>query len=418
MNPQDHHPNPADTADADLPLDRLADRPWDALVVGAGPAGAAAALRLADAGARVLLLDKAPWPRDKVCGGALNASGLATLQRLDARHALHAAHDGPTLRTLRLHAAGQTAAVPLPPGRAVDRAPFDDALVRDAVQRGAAFLPATEAALHAPGRLHLTRRRPDRRPDEHAPVQGRLVIAAPGLRGLTDALHAPPKPNSHIGVGAIVQHNDPDFPPGVIRMVCGRSGYLGISRLAHDRLILAAALNPAAARRLGGIEPTIQHIFDDARLEPPDALRRARWKGTPTLTRRPQRPWAPRLLAVGDAAGYVEPFTGEGMAWALAGGAALADRALEHNLDWSTDLGAAWAGDLRKLLHARHARCRAIAHLLRRPVMLRHVVRLLHLVPALARPLVRAMNRPPRSVNNLRRPTHPTPTQRLTEATP
>jgi geranylgeranyl reductase family protein len=49
---------------------------WDAVVVGAGPAGAAAALRLADAGASVLLLDRARFPRDKPCGGGLTGRAL------------------------------------------------------------------------------------------------------------------------------------------------------------------------------------------------------------------------------------------------------------------------------------------------------------------------------------------------------
>ena len=48
------------------------------------------------------------------------------------------------------------------------------------------------------------------------------------------------------------------------------------------------------------------------------------WKGTPELTRRPVRLGAERLFAVGDAGGYVEPFTGEGVLWALSGARALA----------------------------------------------------------------------------------------------
>src|SRR5438552_7055867 len=54
----------------------------DVLIVGAGPAGATAAAVLARAGARVRLLDRARFPRDKLCGDTLNPGTLALLRRL------------------------------------------------------------------------------------------------------------------------------------------------------------------------------------------------------------------------------------------------------------------------------------------------------------------------------------------------
>ena len=53
---------------------------WDAVVVGAGPAGSMAALGLARAGAAVLLVDRATFPRPKVCGCCLNGAALAALR--------------------------------------------------------------------------------------------------------------------------------------------------------------------------------------------------------------------------------------------------------------------------------------------------------------------------------------------------
>ena len=52
---------------------------YDAIVVGAGPAGSTAAIRLAGAGARVLLADKARFPRDKPCGGGLTMRAVREL---------------------------------------------------------------------------------------------------------------------------------------------------------------------------------------------------------------------------------------------------------------------------------------------------------------------------------------------------
>ena len=62
-----------------------ATRVWDAVVVGAGPAGSAAALAGARAGLRVLLVDRSVFPRDKVCGGCLNASAVESLGLLGLR---------------------------------------------------------------------------------------------------------------------------------------------------------------------------------------------------------------------------------------------------------------------------------------------------------------------------------------------
>ncbi|HEY6049621.1 MAG TPA: FAD-dependent monooxygenase, partial [Thermoanaerobaculia bacterium] len=64
---------------------------WDALVVGAGPAGSAAAAVLASRGARVLLVEKDRFPREKVCGEFLAGEALASIDRIGAREALEAA---------------------------------------------------------------------------------------------------------------------------------------------------------------------------------------------------------------------------------------------------------------------------------------------------------------------------------------
>ncbi len=74
----------------------------------------------------------------------------------------------------------------------------------------------------------------------------------------------------------------------------------------------------------------------------PDGCEDAQWTGTPALTRESQQWSAHRLFLVGDAAGYVEPFTGEGMSWALAGAveaSRLADAGIKQ---WRDDLALKW----------------------------------------------------------------------------
>lgn len=64
-----------------LPVERIPERLWDVVVVGAGPSGSICALHLARAGAAVLLLDRESFPREKVCGDGLIADALKALDR-------------------------------------------------------------------------------------------------------------------------------------------------------------------------------------------------------------------------------------------------------------------------------------------------------------------------------------------------
>ena len=62
-------------------LDAAASLAWDAVVIGAGPAGSLAARGLAAAGARTLIIDRADFPRWKVCGCCISAEAARTLER-------------------------------------------------------------------------------------------------------------------------------------------------------------------------------------------------------------------------------------------------------------------------------------------------------------------------------------------------
>ncbi len=103
-------------------------------------------------------------------------------------------------------------------------------------------------------------------------------------------------------------------------MACGRRGYLGLVRLEDGRLNLAAALDPCWMRVCGGPGPAAARLLAEVGWPPVPNLAEQNWRGTPALTRQARRRAAERLFLIGDAAGYIEPFTGEGMAWALAAG--------------------------------------------------------------------------------------------------
>src|SRR5262249_58903437 len=113
---------------------------WDAVVVGAGPAGSVTARELARGGARVLLVDKATFPRPKVCGCCLNRAALAALRAVGLGH-IPARCGAVPLSRVKLAAGRSAADVLLPGGVAVSREAFDAALVAEAVSAGVTFRP-------------------------------------------------------------------------------------------------------------------------------------------------------------------------------------------------------------------------------------------------------------------------------------
>lgn len=346
----------------------------DVLVVGAGPAGALAAARLASLGRKVLLVDRARFPRDKVCGGCLQPGALAAMEAGGLRGLPSGAVP---LRGMALHAGRRSARVALHGGVAISRRTLDLALVENAVARGAVFREGVRArlgpALRSARAVIL---------DGGEEVRAGVVLDASGLAGgLSGA--ARPSRGSLLGAGAVF--DDADLEEGVVRMACARGGYVGIVRAEEGRSIVAAAFAPRLVAREGGLAAAASAILAGCGLPPPAPG--VAWRGTPPLTRRPRRVWHERVLAIGDAAGYVEPFTGEGMAWAMRSALVAADLAARG---WTPGTGPLWEAAHRRIVGARQRRCRAIALLLRAPPLVGLAVRALRLAPALARPFVRA----------------------------
>jgi flavin-dependent dehydrogenase len=373
-----------------LGLAEAARRAWDVIAVGAGPAGACAARELARAGRSVLLVDKASFPRYKVCGSCLNGRVLSALEAVGLGALVEEA-GGVVLDGLRLAATGAEVVLTLPGGAALGRARFDALLVRAAVQAGADFLPRTRARLRAPTGGFRPLALHQGGDTENA--RARLVLAADGLgAGLLPRAPAMTAPASRIGAGLIVDEPPGFYRAGCIHMACGRAGYVGLVRLEDGRLDVAAAFDPGALRHLGGPACAATAVIADIGWPVPTGLVAGPWRGTPGLTSRPERIGAERLFVLGDAAGYVEPFTGEGIAWALTSARALCPLALRAVERWDPGFPALWAALHRRALGPRRL-CHASARLLRSPLLTGVLVRLLANAPALAEPIVQALNR-------------------------
>jgi flavin-dependent dehydrogenase len=96
-------------------------------------------------------------------------------------------------------------------------------------------------------------------------------------------------------------------------------------------------------------------------------------------------------LVLGDAAGYIEPFTGEGIGWAAASAAAVVPFAEQAVRQWQSSISRQWSESLRRAAKRRQWFCRAITWITRHPRISRLVVSLLSWMPWLGRPLVAQM---------------------------
>jgi geranylgeranyl reductase family protein len=319
----------------------------DVAVVGSGPAGAAAALRvlMLAPDARVALVDRAAFPRDKACGDGVGPEGVDVLTRLRAGHVL----DGyPAIDRVRVTApSGREAAGRAPrAGHVVPRAVLDARLHAAAVDRGA--LPVrhrVRAVTPEGGRVRLDDR-----------VVARTVIAADGANSaVRRALGVPPQPRSHTGL-ALRGYAEADRDHLHIGFVADRwPAYVWAFPTGTGRVNVG--YGPFDARRVTrrrDLEVTLARLLPELRAEP--GTLRAHL--LPLSTARPA-PSVGRVLLAGDAAAFVNPLTGEGIYYALLTGAMAGAAAVRFD----ADPGAAYRRALRARLgrHLRHTTVAALA---------------------------------------------------------
>jgi menaquinone-9 beta-reductase len=309
----------------------LADDRFDVLVVGAGPAGSIAALVLARGGARVALVDKAAFPRDKACGDLIGPRGVQLLTDLE----MNVPGAIPVRDMIVVGPSGRRVRLPCFPGRtypdhalAVPRMSFDAMLREGAIAAGA--VPFVGQAVE---------------PLEGARgIDGFALTGGTRLRGET--IIGADGATSRVGEAAgLVDHErvmwgfairsyleqPVDLPaivlwepspwralPGYGWLFPGPDGRanvgLGVGTLA-DR-----AAGARAVRRMPEFLDHLQRLD----LLRPEAHPSARLGGWLKMGMVGTTPAAGQVLLVGDAAGLVNPLQGEGIAQALRSGHAAA----------------------------------------------------------------------------------------------
>ncbi|HEV7588761.1 MAG TPA: NAD(P)/FAD-dependent oxidoreductase [Longimicrobium sp.] len=296
----------------------------EVVVVGAGPAGSATAARLASAGHDVLLLDRAEFPRRKPCAECVNPAGVEALRRLGAWDAVaaagHAWLDG--WRIAALDGDGFDGCFPEAlRGIAIPRETLDDVLLRHAASRGAEVRTGVRVAgllRDAAGAVAGVRVQGD---DGEREIAARLVVGADGLRSVVlrrlGLLRRRPKLRK-LALTAHVAGFDGVPGRGEVR-VSGRGACLGIAPVGGG---LANVTVVVPGERSGEVSGDADGYFDAA-------LERYGFGGLrrvdEVLATGPfdcpvRSAVADGALLVGDAAGYYDPFTGQGIFRALRGG--------------------------------------------------------------------------------------------------
>ena len=306
--------------------------PSDVIVAGAGPAGTLCATLLARAGARVTLFDREAFPRSKLCGDTLNPGAmrvLAAVQDTDAIVAQSLPLDGMTLT-------GPGVSVRATygegiHGRAITRVDLDALLLNQALRAGAEFCERTTVVaptLNSNGHVNgVTVRGRDGRPVAH---RATLVIAADGRSSvLARALklaHHPPQPRRW-AIGGYFANAQMDRRVG--EMHVRREHYIGIAPVPGD--LANVCLVVPHRRGDGGWRDASALLHGVIARDP--VLRRRLCNAH--LVDRPQvlGPMAveasaagvPGLLLAGDAGGFVDPITGDGLRLALQSATLAAD---------------------------------------------------------------------------------------------
>jgi geranylgeranyl reductase family protein len=354
---------------------------YDTVIVGAGPAGSTMAALLAQRGESVLLCDAARFPRPKPCAEFISPGGVTILRSLGVFEYLDVRQTGRWLDGMRIVGASgksHTVTYHQPPGAlrqrglSVSRCALDAALLEVARTRG--------AEVREGFRIREVERSRGRVSGIIGPdgtrISARLVVGADGLNsvvarqlGLSRRLVWPRR------LGLVAHFQNVAWPEDTGVMFVGPRSYVGVAPLdAAGRLSVGLVRNMPRGR-LGSPRAALESGLRD--FPPLQArLTSACWTGTVRgvgpLARTVRACAGPGFMLIGDAAGFFDPFTGEGIFRALRS----AQLAVEHQADYTAARQAAFA--------AKERLTRVVQVVVRAPVLLELALRRLEQRPSVA----------------------------------
>ncbi|HKE97999.1 MAG TPA: geranylgeranyl reductase family protein [Actinomycetes bacterium] len=329
---------------ANRPSEGRSDDSFDVIVVGGGPGGAATAYHLATGGARVLLVEKATYPRDKVCGDGLTPRAVAAIDAMGLRDARR---DWPRNVGLRLHGAGHHIELLWPEvtgtpsyGLTCPRVDLDHLLARRAVEAGATLWQSTDVVRPIVEHGLVVGAELARDGEDPFDVRSELLIAADGASSrIGQALGHARDSRRPIGV-AIRQYfrtelDEEPWLDAYLELTAGEDllpGYGWVFPMGDGTVNVGGGLLNTSSHfqrtnykeMLKRWAPTAGRTWgftlDDAIGKPRSHPLPMGGNRHPALAR--------GVMFVGDAAGMVNPFNGEGITYAIETGEMAARTAL------------------------------------------------------------------------------------------
>lgn len=325
---------------------------FDAAIVGGGPAGSSLAIRLAVGGLKVLLVEKAKFPREKLCGEFISPECLKRFDELGVLAPMRFAGAVEIGRTVFFARSGRSVAVESEwfGGRdsmamGLSRAEMDNQLLERARFAGAEIREGTSATgpmTSGDGRVSgITIRDADGQADE---ISAELVIDATGRhRVLARRIAGQKTPRA--GLVAFKTHvTGASVPERDCEIYAFRGGYGGCVRVEDGLNNLCFIASAADAKAMGSDPDRVlrEGMFTNRRAA--DMLGNAKvageWHAVPiSHFGRSSLVPATGLITVGDAAAFIDPFTGSGILLALESASIASAAILEHfarDRDFST----------------------------------------------------------------------------------
>lgn len=294
---------------------------FDVAIIGAGISGACASIRLAKNGARVLLLEAGDFPRHKVCGEFLSPESKSIFARLAVLETLKNAGAIPVNSARVVSRSGREVKLDLPQSAlAISRFELDRILASAAQNAGAKVLCRTRVRAVRPemdGFEIFTAR---------GNFQARIILNAAGRNTnwlpREDGSTPPPASGQTKYVGLKTHFKSSNFPAGLVELHAWRGGYCGLVQVEGGVLnaCLLTRYDILKGRAPEEFWSDLLHHLPALRARLQGAQIQMPWLATGNVVFSGSTPVAGKLWNCGDAAGFIHPLAGDGMAMAARSG--------------------------------------------------------------------------------------------------